>query len=111
MVTNSKIKLITQNVFYKGVTNEINTSNEKIFITFELAEDIFLNYYFNVVNNNFPIGPNGILGRGFYEKYVPKILYKYCSVTFNISNNKITISLQYTSNEYLFISRRIEDIF
>lgn len=69
-----------------------------------------VNHSFHVVNANFPILTDGILGRDFLSLFRCNIDYESWLLNFNINNTPVSVPIQDTVNENYIIPRRCEVI-
>lgn len=83
-----RIKGVTE-----GCTNSIGTTNANIFI-----EDYVFSHNFHIVDRNFPIPADGILGRDFIVKYRCQLDYNKWNMTLETSDRNIILPI-YNSPE------------
>lgn len=85
---NIKIQGVTD-----GLTYSIGRTETQLYI-----DDFTLNHTFHIVENNFPIPSDGILGRDFITKYKCKLDYFDWTMTLQIGSQRITLPI-YNSPE------------
>lgn len=97
----SNIKGITD-----GSTSSLGTTNTQIFIN-----NYAINHSFHIVEQNFPIPADGILGRDFISKYQCQLDYANWTLTLQIFNEKTTLPIfSSPEEESLVIPPRCEVI-
>ena len=73
-------------------------------------ENLSFVHNFQIVDNDFPIPTDGILGRDFLVKYKCTIDYEYWLLNVNINNNIISLPINDNSNKAFTIPARCEVI-
>lgn len=93
-----------------GITNktiETIAETETYLVT---DEGLTLVHNFQIVQNDFPIPTDGILGRDFLVKYKCTINYEYWLLNLNISNQILTLPINDNSNNSFTLPARCEVI-
>ena len=101
-----------QSCSFSSITNE---KIESIGIT-EINFNIFekeSKYKFHIVDENFPIPTDGILGRDFFTKFLCKIDYETFTITLTLEDEDVTLPLKSKINRdyYIKIEKRTELIY
>lgn len=86
---NIKIKGVTD-----GLTYSIGRTETQLYI-----DDFVLDHTFHIVDNNFPIPSDGILGRDFITKYKCKLDYSHWTMTLQIGSRRITLPIYNSPDE------------
>ena len=58
---------------------------------------------FHIVDENFPILTDGILGRYFFTKFLCKIDYETFTITFTLEDEDLTLPMKSKVNRYYYI--------
>lgn len=78
------------------------------FLTFQNATT--LKQRFHLVDNNFPIHTDGILGRDFFINYKCNINYQTWMLSFNCKNEEFNVPIEDNLNDKFILPERCEVI-
>ena len=103
---------VNKSCSFSGITTEkiqsLGTSKLN-FIIYDQKND----HDFHIVDENFPIPTDGILGRDFFAKFLCKIDYETFTITLTIKNEEVTIPMKssISRNFYIKVEKRSELIY
>lgn len=84
---------VTKKIRIKGINDKMVDSMGLTYLELAFDEQIILNHPLQVVNDDFPIPTDGILGLDFLHKYKCKIDYECLLLKFNINDEPVEVPI------------------
>lgn len=106
----SQLQPANTNIKYKisGITEGFTETIAETTTKVRFNDCVYISHAFQIVNNDFPIPTDGILGRDFLIKHRCNIDYEYWLLNFNYDNHTISIPIEDTLNKRIILPPRCE---
>lgn len=101
---------INRNIRYKlsGISRGISETIAETTTNLRLNDCLEISHNFQIVNDDFPIPTDGILGRDFLTKYKCSVDYEYWLLNFNFQNQVISIPIEDSFQNNIILPPRCE---